>query len=403
MSDVVNKRKPGVTLKRRTVLAAAGHGLLAALLARLPGAAAQSGPLRFAVIGDFGAAGPAEQDVATMVRSWDPEFIVTTGDNNYENGGASTIDANVGQYYHDFIYPYRGVYGAGADRNRFFPTLGNHDWYTWNAQPYLDYFTLPGKERYYDLVWGPVHLFALDSDPHEPDGTAWDSVQGQWLQARLAASTASWRLVFCHHAPYSSGAYEKSTPYMQWPFRAWGATAVLAGHSHQYERLQVGGFPYFVNGLGGASMAQMGTPIEGSQVRYNKDYGAMLLTADDTSLNFKFITRTGALIDDYTLSTTPAPSPTLPAAPDQLAARAISRSQIALNWRDNAADELGFIVERSTSSTVGFKQIARLSANTGSYVNGGLAKRRTYYYRVAAYNSGGQSPYSLVGSATTFR
>ena len=24
--------------------------------------------------------------------------------------------------------------------------------------PYLDYFTLPGNERYYDFTWGPVHF-----------------------------------------------------------------------------------------------------------------------------------------------------------------------------------------------------------------------------------------------------
>ena len=69
----------------------------------------------------------------------------------------------------------------------------------------------------------------------------------------------------------------------------------------------VGGFPYFVNGLSGASITQLGTPIAGSQVRFNKDYGATLATADDTSLNLKFITRTGALIDDYTIGAPPPP------------------------------------------------------------------------------------------------
>ena len=64
--------------------------------------------LRFAVIGDFGDAGQYEADVAAMVHSWDVELIVTTGDNNYPDGKASTIDPNIGQYYSDFIYPYKG-------------------------------------------------------------------------------------------------------------------------------------------------------------------------------------------------------------------------------------------------------------------------------------------------------
>ena len=41
---------------------------------------------------------------------------------------------------------------------------------------------------------------------------------------------------------------------MQWPFQAWGADAVLAGHVHNYERLDKNGLPYFVNGSGGNSL-----------------------------------------------------------------------------------------------------------------------------------------------------
>src|SRR5437868_2739834 len=46
-----------------------------------------------AVIGDYGTAGTPERDVAALVKSWNPDVIITTGDNNYETGAASTIDA----------------------------------------------------------------------------------------------------------------------------------------------------------------------------------------------------------------------------------------------------------------------------------------------------------------------
>lgn len=92
------------------------------------------------------------------------------GDNNYPDGVASTIDPNIGQYYHEFISPYPGIYGVGDTINRFFPTLGNHDVRTDDGQPYTDYFTLPNYERYYDFVWGDVHFFALNSNSSEPDG-----------------------------------------------------------------------------------------------------------------------------------------------------------------------------------------------------------------------------------------
>ena len=61
---------------------------------------------RFAVIGCYGSDGPDELAVANLVKGWNPDFIVTAGDNNYRYGAASTIDENIGKYYHDFIYPY---------------------------------------------------------------------------------------------------------------------------------------------------------------------------------------------------------------------------------------------------------------------------------------------------------
>src|ERR1700681_2156208 len=72
---------------------------------------------RFAVIGNYGQAGTPESDVANLVKSWNPDSILTVGDNNFETGSASTIDANIGQYYHDLIYPYVGNYGEGASTN----------------------------------------------------------------------------------------------------------------------------------------------------------------------------------------------------------------------------------------------------------------------------------------------
>src|SRR4029079_18479193 len=102
--------------------------------------------------------------------------ITTVGDNNYQHGSGSTIDKNIGQYFFDFIGGYHGSYGTGPSTNLFFPSLGNHDWETPSAAPYLDYFSLPGKERYYDFVSGPIHFFAVDSDLHEPDGTSPSSI-----------------------------------------------------------------------------------------------------------------------------------------------------------------------------------------------------------------------------------
>jgi hypothetical protein len=264
------------------------------------------GELRFAVIGDYGDAGKYAADVAALVHSWDVDLVVTTGDNNYPDGEASTIDANIGRYYADFIYPYQGEYRSTATENRFFPALGNHDWRDESLQPYYDYFTLPGNERYYGIERGPVHFFIIDSDDHEPDGITKDSLQAAWFQETIADSAASWKLVFMHHPPYSSSSNYDDSEVMQWPFAEWGTDAVFAGHAHLYEHLFYDGIPYFVNGLGGRwrtipKIYYFGDQDERSQVRYNQDYGAQLVVASDGCINFTFYNRDGERIDSYTL------------------------------------------------------------------------------------------------------
>lgn len=256
--------------------------------------------ISFAVIGDYGSGSANEASVAALVESWKPEFIITVGDNNYPNGEAATIDDHIGQFYSDFIFPYAGAYGPGSDINRFFPTLGNHDWNTNQADPHLDYFTLPGNERYYDFTWGPVHFFALDSDSREPDGVSRGSVQAQWLQAGLAASSLPWKVVYMHQPPYSSGLHGP-VDWAQWPYADWGASVVLGGHDHTYERLEVDGIPYFVNGLGGGEIYYFDALLPESRVRYAEGYGAMLVVADKTQMTLQFITVDGDIVDTYRL------------------------------------------------------------------------------------------------------
>ena len=279
---------------------------------REPGAS-----VSFVAIGDFGDDSPFEAAVAARVRGAAPDVIVTLGYNNYPNGTAQTIDANIGKHYASFIAPYRGAYGPGADRNRFFPSLGNHDWRTSDLQPHLDYFELPGNERYYDFVWGPVHFFALDSDSAEPDGTSADSVQGRWLQETMRASESPWQVVYMHHAPFSSGQHGSETS-MQWPYAQWGADVVLAGHDHHYERIEHDGVVFLVNGLSGSpKVYPIGSPIEGSIVRFNDSHGALFANATQTELSFSFVTGEGKTIDTVKLTQPGAPEPVVaePASP----------------------------------------------------------------------------------------
>jgi hypothetical protein len=250
--------------------------------------------VRFAVFGDYGVASTDEARVSNLVHSWNPDFILTTGDNNY--AGPDGIDGVVGRYYSDFIGNYWGSYGPGSRTTRFWPSPGNHDWDIDDLAAYVDYFSMPGNERYYEVNLGLVHLFALDSDPREPDGTAVDSVQARWLQTRLAQSSSCFNLVYFHHPAYSSGPHGSSFE-MRWPFEQWGADVVFAGHDHVYERFEVGQIPHFTVGLGGAAPYAFVTTLPETRAQFNSDFGALRVTAHRRGIRFEFIDANGTLVD----------------------------------------------------------------------------------------------------------
>jgi len=238
--------------------------------------------------------------VAALVKAFKPEVVITLGDNNYPVGGADTIDANIGQFYAAFIGAYHGRFGPGASENRFFPALGNHDWYTKGAKPYLDYFSLPGNERYYTFSRGPVDFFALDSASNEPDGNDARSKQARWFKAAAAQAKGAWQIAYMHHPPHSSGPHG-SSPEAASPYAEAGVDLVLAGHDHVYERAVVDGLTFLVNGLGGAPVYTFERPAAGSQFRYQAQHGAQLCVATADELRLTFVNVDGAHIDEVIL------------------------------------------------------------------------------------------------------
>jgi hypothetical protein len=361
------------------------------------------GQVSFAAIGDYGKGGSAEAEVSDMIDTWNVDFIITLGDNNYNYGEWSTIDNNIGKDYNQWIYPYVGNYpprGSQDAVNRFFPCPGNHDYNTSDAWPYYQYFDMmpysqtSGNERYYDFVWDNVHFFSVNSCVQEPDGYRQPSIQATWLENQLAdcvINHSHWRLVYFHHSPYSS---DKQVSWSRWTFAEFGAHVVLSGHSHTYERIFRNGIVYFVNGLGGKSLYSCGSLVEGSQGCYNDNYGAMLVSViSNTKLLFEFYYRDGTLVDSYLLEDSSLPV-------ELVSFRAkVQNSDVLLEWQTaNELNNFGFEVERKDNFLwykIGFHEGSGNSSSPKYYnfVDDNVGAT-TYYYRLKQIDTDGNFTYS---------
>ncbi len=124
-----------------------------------------------------------------------------------------------------------------------------------------------------------------------------------------------------------------------------------------------------------------------------------------TSLNtgtvyFFRIKAYNTLYNSYSYSNELEVSLALPGAPSNITMRALSSSQIEINWTDNSNNELGFIIERQQSSGI-FMEAGRVGQNTVRFVDSGLSSNQVYVYRIRAYNNSGSSAYTVSKAVAT--
>jgi predicted phosphodiesterase len=252
----------------------------------------KKGSVKFAIIGDSGTGGGAQQKVADQIaatrKAFPFEFAILLGDNLY---GAE----RKGDYISKFERPYKPLLDAGV---KFYASLGNHDD---PEQRLYKPFNMNG-ERYYSFkpsLLGGVRFFAIDSN-------YMDQKQVDWLVKDLSASGSDWKIAYFHHPLYSSGGRHGSDIVLREKlepiFVKHGVNVVFTGHEHFYERTKPQkGITYFVSGA--AAKLRKGD-IEKSDLTakgYDQGYTFMIAEIDGDTLHFQTITDRGQTVDSGTI------------------------------------------------------------------------------------------------------
>ena len=246
----------------------------------------KEGAVRFLVIGDTGTGTNKQEELSKVMlryrQTFPFEFVLMLGDNMY--GSEKAID---------YKQKFENVYRSLLDQKvKFYAALGNHDE---SNQRFYQFFNMEGQE-YYRFKKGDVSFYSLNSN-------YMDKKQVDWLNEKLAADTATWKIAFFHHPPYSSGgAHGSDTKLRQIVepiFLKHGVNAVFAGHEHFYERIKPqNGIYYFISGSGGKLRkgdVKKGSPLTAKA--YDSDMSFMLVEIDDKEMHFQVVSRTGETVD----------------------------------------------------------------------------------------------------------
>jgi hypothetical protein len=201
-----------------------------------------SSSFRFVALGDVGTGNIGQLAIAEVMdeyfRQRPFELVLMTGDNIYEDGDIQRVGATFGR-------PYRFLRQQEVP---FYAVLGNHDIRTKNGVDQVNYSAFNMQGRYYTFTQGIVQFFALDTNDAD-----W-SKQLPWLKKNLAASKATWKIVFGHHPLYSSGAHGSSSELIDLLsplFAKYGVQLYVNGHDHNYERTKsIAGTTYLTCGAG---------------------------------------------------------------------------------------------------------------------------------------------------------
>jgi 3',5'-cyclic AMP phosphodiesterase CpdA len=273
---------------RYTYTVRTGAGVLASGTFRA--APARATRFSFAVVGDFGSGTENEAAVASLIESWHPDFVLTTGDNAYPLGSAELLDRVI-------FGPYAAVMRGSA----WFPALGNHDVKANGGKPELEAFHSLGNERWYRFTWANAAVVVLDSTVSVGPG----SPQQRFARSALAPGSGScFRFAAWHHPPWeppgnriSPGLRRNIVPLVE----KGGVQVVFEGHLHAYARSRPHrGVLYLAVGTGGAALDDDAGDLTIPSARVVQGhFGALRVDVAGRTARFRYQTVDGKVRDDF--------------------------------------------------------------------------------------------------------
>lgn len=294
-----------------------GEAVLSPVLSFRANRSSDDDEIFFGVAGDT-SGGTVPAAIASRLASLGVDLLLHVGDLGYPNGTLQELDSG-------FFGPMEPLLA----RAPVLPILGDHDVRAEDGAAFFQVFSLPPNgvseaPRYYSFRQGPAEFFCLDV---ESSDYGEDSVQYQWLQSRLAQSSARWKFVTVFEPPFSSENSNVIERLVLSPlFERYGVDIVFSGHEHLYERTKPlrlfdpAGSPvlYVTEGGGGANLSTFEKQDFSSFVEAT--YGFVTVDIHGGSLRLEAHRPDGSLLDSLNLNKTLPSDGRLDASQELLAA-----------------------------------------------------------------------------------
>ncbi|MGA0555895.1 metallophosphoesterase [Larkinella sp. VNQ87] len=266
----------------------------------------------FGLIGDTEARPHVNHRVGRLLWDERPNFVLHVGD---------LTDGGEQPYKFEWNYEFFTGSRQLSSRVPFFPVPGNGEG---DLYWYKHYNALPEPRAYYSFRYGDAEFFMLNSNEEKefaPGGR-----QYIWLEEQLKKSTARWKFVAHHHAPYSpdeddyGNAWTRSTDLGDAQIRKiiplyekYGVDLVFYGHLHTYHRtlpIREGkvnyqkGIIYVQAGGAGGNLEDFAPTRAWFTAKAFRGYHYGTVTLADGHLNLKIYDTEGRLKDYLDLNKT---------------------------------------------------------------------------------------------------